>query len=51
MHANNEVGTMQPLEEIAQIAHEAGIFFHTDAAQSVGKIKLAMHARTVLIPA
>jgi cysteine desulfurase len=38
MHANNEVGTIQPLEEIAQIAHEAGILLHSDAAQSVGKI-------------
>jgi cysteine desulfurase len=38
MHANNEVGTIQPIAEIAKIAHEHGIRFHTDAAQSVGKI-------------
>jgi cysteine desulfurase len=38
MHANNEVGTVQPIEEIAAIAREHGICFHTDAAQSVGKI-------------
>jgi cysteine desulfurase len=38
MHANNEVGTIQPVIEIARIAHEHGIHFHTDAAQSVGKI-------------
>jgi cysteine desulfurase len=38
MHANNEVGTIQPIEECARIARERGILFHTDAAQSVGKI-------------
>lgn len=38
MHANNEVGTIQPIIEIARIAREHGVLFHTDAAQSVGKI-------------
>jgi cysteine desulfurase len=38
MHANNEVGTIQPIGEIARITREAGVLFHTDAAQSVGKI-------------
>ena len=38
MHANNEVGTIQPITEIAGIAHDHDVFFHTDAAQSVGKI-------------
>jgi cysteine desulfurase len=38
MHANNEVGTIQPLAEIATIARARGILFHTDAAQSIGKI-------------
>jgi cysteine desulfurase len=38
MHANNEVGTIQPIEDCAVIAREHGIPFHTDAAQSVGKI-------------
>ncbi len=38
MHANNEVGTIQPIAELAHIAHEHGSLFHTDAAQSVGKI-------------
>jgi len=38
MHANNEVGTLQPIAEIAKIAREHGIPLHTDAAQSVGKI-------------
>ncbi len=38
MHANNEVGTIQPISEIGKIAREYGVVFHTDAAQSVGKI-------------
>jgi cysteine desulfurase len=38
MHANNEVGTIQPIKEIAALAREKGIVVHTDAAQSVGKI-------------
>ena len=38
MHANNEVGTIQPIEDISVIAHKHGIVCHTDAAQSVGKI-------------
>jgi cysteine desulfurase len=38
MHANNEVGTIQPIPDIARIAQEHDVLFHTDAAQSVGKI-------------
>jgi cysteine desulfurase NifS/selenium donor protein len=38
MHANNEVGTIQPIKEISQIAKNHGIVFHSDAAQSVGKV-------------
>jgi cysteine desulfurase len=38
MHANNEVGTIEPIPEIGKIAREAGIPFHTDSAQTVGKI-------------
>jgi cysteine desulfurase len=38
MHANNEVGTLQPIRDIAAIAHERGVPVHTDAAQSIGKL-------------
>ena len=38
MHANNEVGTIQPIAEIAEIAHRHGALMHSDCAQSVGKI-------------
>jgi cysteine desulfurase len=38
MHANNEVGTIEPIEEISRIAREHGALLHTDAAQSIGKI-------------
>jgi cysteine desulfurase len=38
MHANNEVGTLQPIAEIARVAREHGVLVHTDAAQSAGKI-------------
>ncbi len=40
MAVNNEIGVIQPLKEIAAIAHEKGAFFHTDAAQAAGKIPL-----------
>ncbi len=42
MHANNEVGTIEPIEEIGQIAKEKGIIFHSDAAQSCGKIEVSV---------
>lgn len=38
MHANNETGTIQPIAELAGLAHSAGALFHTDAAQTTGKI-------------
>ncbi|MEM4251167.1 MAG: cysteine desulfurase NifS [Candidatus Bathyarchaeia archaeon] len=40
MHANNEIGTIEPIQEIARIAHEHGAIFHTDAVQTVGKIEI-----------
>jgi cysteine desulfurase len=40
MHANNEVGTVQPIEEICDIAHKHGVLVHTDAVQSVGKVRI-----------
>ncbi len=44
MHANNELGTVQPLEEIGRIATEHDIYFHSDAVQSVGKIPVDVKA-------
>ena len=43
MHANNEVGTLQPIREIAAIARERGVLVHTDAAQALGKVPLDVH--------
>ncbi len=40
MHANNEVGTIQPIEEAGRIARERQVLFHTDAVQSFGKLEL-----------
>jgi cysteine desulfurase len=44
MHANNEIGTIQPVAEIARLAHERGALMHTDAVQSVGKIPVDVRA-------
>ena len=44
MHANNEIGTIQPIAELARIAHEHGALMHTDAVQSVGKIAVDVRA-------
>ena len=44
MHANNEVGTIEPIKEISQVAKDNGIIMHTDAAQSVGKIPVEVDA-------
>jgi len=40
MHANNEIGTIEPIKEIAKIVKEAGIYFHTDSVQTVGHIPI-----------
>jgi cysteine desulfurase len=44
MHANNEIGTIQPIAEIARLAHERGALVHTDAVQSVGKVPVDVRA-------
>jgi cysteine desulfurase len=44
MHANNEIGTIQPIAELARIAHGRGALFHTDAVQSVAKIPVDTRA-------
>lgn len=43
MFANNEIGSVQPIQKLAQIAHQYGALFHTDAVQAVGHIKLDVH--------
>ncbi len=43
MHANNELGTVQPIEQIGAIAKEADVYFHTDAVQSAGKIPIEVN--------
>jgi cysteine desulfurase len=47
MHANNEIGTIQPIAELARIAHEHGALMHTDAVQSAGKIAVDVRALAV----
>jgi cysteine desulfurase len=42
MHANNEVGTVQPIGELAEFAHDCGALFHTDAAQSLTKLQFGV---------
>ena len=44
MHANNEIGTIQPIAELSRLAHERGALFHTDAVQSIGKIPVDVRA-------
>jgi cysteine desulfurase len=44
MHGNNELGTLQPIAELAAVAHEGGALFHTDAAQTIGKVEFDVAA-------
>ena len=44
MHANNETGTLQPIAEIAEIAHKAGALMHSDGVQAAGKIPVDVAA-------
>ena len=47
MAVNNEIGVIQPLAEIGQICREKKVYFHTDAAQAVGKILLDVEAMKI----
>ena len=47
MHANNEIGTIEPIREIGEIAHEHGAIFHTDAVQTAGKIPIDLNKMEV----
>ncbi len=47
MHANNEVGSVQPIRKLADIAHKHDVLIHTDAAQSIGKINVTVDALNV----
>lgn len=47
MHVNNEIGTVQPIAEIGQICRENKVFFHTDAAQGIGKLPIDVNAMNI----
>ncbi|MFQ6049612.1 MAG: cysteine desulfurase NifS [Candidatus Paceibacterales bacterium] len=47
MHANNEIGTIEPIEEIGKICREKEVYFHTDAAQSFGKIPIDVNKMNI----
>lgn len=43
MFANNEIGTIQPISQLAKVAHKHGCLFHTDAVQAVGHVSINVH--------
>jgi cysteine desulfurase len=47
MYANNEIGTIQPIDEIAAICKEKGVIFHTDAVQAVGHVEINVHKQGI----
>lgn len=47
MYANNEIGTVQPITELAAIAHRHGVLFHTDAVQAVGNVPINVHEQQI----
>lgn len=47
IHASNEIGTVQPIEDIGKICHKAGVYFHTDAAQSFGKLPIDVNKMNI----
>ncbi|MCM1227707.1 MAG: cysteine desulfurase NifS [Clostridium sp.] len=47
MYANNEIGTLQPIEEIAAVCNEKKVIFHTDAVQAVGHVEIDVHAQGI----
>lgn len=47
MYANNEIGTIQPIDEIAAICREKGVLFHTDAVQAVGHVNIDVHKQGI----
>ena len=47
IHVNNEIGVVQPIKEIGQICRENKVFFHTDAAQSVGKLPIDVNEMNI----
>lgn len=47
IHANNEIGTIEPIQEVGKVCREKGVYFHTDASQSLGRIPINVNAMNV----